>query len=764
MPKELKKRQRGGRSKKKSDHEQQDGQNIQSQVESSNTEFHEQDFVPLGDTPKAEIPRLSGPSGSHSAGNALQLGEGEVDPAAPFGFVDPDIKAYFRSVDERLREWEALGISQGDDSESELEDRTSFLHSSLSELRSLELKLSTDQDCALIMERLLHSMGDWGRRVVADSFAGHWNVLIQHRFGSHVCQTLFSLAADAIDREAKGIFPKQHKEQEETLKQNPQIGTLRTMTQLVKDLTEELLKNVSNLLISTFASPALRTLMLLLSPGRAVPSTKGSSLDDKRIRSKKSAKFRNAQAGQMTSVIVNENEDPSLVGHGKKSERTVPLELQNMRKRILQHLKKRLSPVEWRAMGVENVGGPTIQVLLECDTDEGHSNEAGSILDSLTSGLVGEQTSASPPEPKGDDFFPSLFRDATGSHLAQTILRVAPSNIFDILWRIHFVGKIGKLSTHPIGNFVVATGVKRLDEEALRNVIDELRAVDASTLIRSAKTSVLQALVSRSGETGYLRGEISSSYQKAIRISKGEEEENAAEPEEAEEPETQQHGWKPRQPRRQTGGTLDPTMQGALLLQDIIAAGKGLNETVLDSLTSLSAEELLVMAFSPISSHILDAALTSPGVEFKWRRKLLMAFMGHYLELAQDKLGSRVADTIWDKAADGFTREKIARSLIDHHSTLSQSQYGKYFAKKLNLPLLQRRPAEWKEVQLGVIHHFNGSRLQGRAEAGSKSQHETDAGEVTTKKRKLKTDDETAVIDSLFADVTKEKKSKKSKI
>lgn len=64
----------------------------------------------------------------------------------------------------------------------------------------------------------------------------------------------------------------------------------------------------------------------------------------------------------MTSVIVNENEDPSLIGQGKKSERTVPIELQEIRKRILKYLKKRLSPVEWRAMGVENVGGPTIQV------------------------------------------------------------------------------------------------------------------------------------------------------------------------------------------------------------------------------------------------------------------------------------------------------------------------------------------------------------------------------------------------------------------
>ena len=66
------------------------------------------------------------------------------------------------------------------------------------------------------------------------------------------------------------------------------------------------------------------------------------------------------------------------------------------------------------------------------------------------------------------------------------------------------------------------------------------------------------------------------------------------------------------------------------------------------------------MATSPISSHILDAALTNATVEFKWRRKLLMAFMGHYLELASDKLGSRVADTIWDRAADGFTKVRIA--------------------------------------------------------------------------------------------------------
>lgn len=92
--------------------------------------------------------------------------------------------------------------------------------------------------------------------------------------------------------------------------------------------------------------------------------------------------------------------------------------------------------------------------------------------------------SSSPPEPKADDFFPSLFRDTTGSHLAQAILTTASEKIFDILWRLHFVGKIGKLATHPIANFVVSTGVKRSTEEQMQRVIDELKAVDPSTLIR----------------------------------------------------------------------------------------------------------------------------------------------------------------------------------------------------------------------------------------------------------------------------------------
>ncbi|KAG6864208.1 hypothetical protein C0991_011572 [Blastosporella zonata] len=43
-------------------------------------------------------------------------------------------------------------------------------------------------------------------------------------------------------------------------------------------------------------------------------------------------------------------------------------------------------------------------------------------------------------------------------------------------------------------------------------------------------------------------------------------------------------------------------------------------------------------------------------------------------------------------------REKIGRSLFIHEQFLAGSYYGKFFARNLNLYLLQRRPDEWKAL------------------------------------------------------------------
>jgi nucleolar protein 9 len=87
------------------------------------------------------------------------------------------------------------------DQELTFADRKLFLASVLAELRGHELQVATDPDTAVVLERLLPSMGDWGRRVVGDAFGDSWEEMIRHRFGSHVAQTWFTLGAETLDRE-----------------------------------------------------------------------------------------------------------------------------------------------------------------------------------------------------------------------------------------------------------------------------------------------------------------------------------------------------------------------------------------------------------------------------------------------------------------------------------------------------------------------------------------------------------------------------------
>jgi nucleolar protein 9 len=406
MPKEFQKRGRGGRQNKKKERDEPliaDAVVVGSVGDAFTSNA---DFISLDDGPANTAGPSSGGGGRSAASTSTyatpdgQAGgefvpgptrvQIEIDLAAPFGFVDPDVKAYFRSVDEKLLEFASLGLVRSsttdlnDDPEdvgSELEDRTNFLHSALNEVRGLELQLATDGDTALVLERLIHSMGDWGRRVLMDSFSGKWRSLIEHRFGSHVCQTLIGLAGETIDREAKGSFPRQHHEQVEVASNNNKEsgdGQLRTATQLLRDLVHELVPSIPQLLTSPFASPPIRLLLIVLSPGKVIPSSTGADVQEasstnhhnhhdnhaaSKVRSKKSQRFRAGQAegGKMKS-IVDQGDSTSPSARPTAGERIVPEELRETRRMIRTDLESRLSGAEWRAMGVENAGGPVIQV------------------------------------------------------------------------------------------------------------------------------------------------------------------------------------------------------------------------------------------------------------------------------------------------------------------------------------------------------------------------------------------------------------------
>ena len=121
--------------------------------------------------------------------------EPQVNPEAPFGYVDADVKAYFRTVELQIRDWQEnpahpiAGHSGDDGNEQDPNegnlvltslyrrlcrslDRRLFLSAALQEMSGKELQLATDPDCSVILERMAYSMDDFTRRVFMDRLAG----------------------------------------------------------------------------------------------------------------------------------------------------------------------------------------------------------------------------------------------------------------------------------------------------------------------------------------------------------------------------------------------------------------------------------------------------------------------------------------------------------------------------------------------------------------------------------------------------------------
>lgn len=140
-------------------------------------------------TSKEPEPR-AGPSWLVSAPDT----ETRPDPEAPYGYVEAEVKAYFRTVDLQIRDWQngwEAQIQTVDDVDpnegmccsillsyfSSIDffyhlERHMFFVAALTEMTEKEKQLATDPDCSNILERMTYSMDDFVRRVFLDRLTG----------------------------------------------------------------------------------------------------------------------------------------------------------------------------------------------------------------------------------------------------------------------------------------------------------------------------------------------------------------------------------------------------------------------------------------------------------------------------------------------------------------------------------------------------------------------------------------------------------------
>jgi nucleolar protein 9 len=177
----------------------------------------------------------------------------------------------------------------------------------------------------------------------------------------------------------------------------------------------------------------------------------------------------------------------------------------------------------------------------------------------------------------------------------------------------------------------------------------------------------------------------------------------------------------------------------------------------MNSLIDQPTETLITYSTNPIASRLLDIVLTHPSIPTKYRRRLISTLTPHLEDLLADKIGSRVAERVWE-SADGYTKEKIAKILVKSSESIRRSQYGRYLWPKLKLDIMMRRPDQWRAEAIGVKHHFAHQKEAVNPTTTAPVEEQEEASEEQEDKKR-KTDD----IDELFEGVTEKKKKKKSK-
>lgn len=206
--------------------------------------------------------------------------------------------------------------------------------------------------------------------------------------------------------------------------------------------------------------------------------------------------------------------------------------------------------------------------------------------------------------------------------------------------------------------------------------------------------------------------------------------------------------------KEDTGKTDAFTTLGAQLILSLYNLGSPYNEAILNSLINLKNQKILEICGSSPASRIIDEVMDSDAVAFKYKHKLRLKMLGCYHLLADMRVGSRVAEKIYE-TSDGYFREKIANSLLEHEDFLAGSPYGKYLIRKVGLSLFRRRIHEWKEKTAAEIKNaglikvnnvkkgprvFNGKVAN---EALTVGQNEDIRGPAVNKKRKSTEENET---------------------
>ncbi|KAI4204275.1 MAG: hypothetical protein LQ350_001255 [Teloschistes chrysophthalmus] len=611
----------------------------------------EEENVTLAKRPKSTEGEVDGYDEQAKFGNDYLPLSGP--PETPFyGMLDEEEQEYFKRADTMLE------LNQFSDPE----ERALFLANVYKEANGKELKIANSQSCSRLMERLILLSTADQLKALFRKFEGHFIHLVQHRFASHCCETLFVQAAPLISQEITAPSKESS---------NDQPAETLSIEQLFLGTAGELEGNLGFLMVDRFASHTLRVLLLVFS-GLPLVDQHTTSL----LQSKKKEHITFASKG------------PPKTGASRQS-RTVPESFRAALGQMMQGMVGGLDTTNLRALAAHPVANPLLQLVLDLELSQSGKSKAKD-PDSLFKRLLPDD----PPEEgtESASFFNGMLYDPIGSRLLEVIVTNSPGKIFKVLYRSLFRDRLADLAKNETASYVLVKALERLNKEDLEDTLKQLCPMMQSLLERS-RTSVITCLVDRCR----VREVDNTALYEALDPTQGKD---AAEnlkkllclfP--ANETETKQ---KP-------SGSQDPNKAYAsLLAQSILEASTPLQSLVTEGILAMDEPTLLHMAKDRNATHVLQKFLTCTSVAALSRRSIMHNITNIVMDLALDAVASHVLDAFWEGSdpesseIKPFVRERLAETLLSNEKTLRDSVPGRAVWRTWKMDMYKTRRYDWK--------------------------------------------------------------------
>jgi nucleolar protein 9 len=617
------------------------------------------------------------PLGAEDGGNDVSMNDAPANDMPFYGLLDSEEQEYFSKANE------VLELNQFNDAE----ERRLFVDSVYREADGKELKVACSQSCSRLMEKLI-SLSDMRQiRRLFSKFIGHFLHLVQHRFASHCCETLFINAAPGVAE--KVPKPKGRKaEADEEDEPEPELS----LAEMFMKVVEELEGNWGYLLTERFASHTIRVLLLVLA-GEPVDLSSTDSV----VASRKKERL---------GIVNTDASEEKAVAERRK----VPEVFDATLKKVMSDMVSGLDNTYLRALATHPVGNPVLQVLVFLELShfgKASAKDPNSIIRRLIpDDDFGENAESS-------TFVRGLLYDPVGSRLLETIIKSMPGKLFKGLYKNIIRDRIGSLARNTTAGYVVLRTLERLGKDDLQDAM-ELIIPEIPGLIERSRLIVPKVLIERclvrGVDTKPLSDALESAYDKdpARRLEQMLKLEPVASEGDSEEK------------QKQTGNNQTAAaekLHGSLLAQTMLTASGPVSGLIYSSLLAQSSESLLRLAKDPTASRVLQQALTAPTSTSQFRRQFTTRFSGHLVELALDSSGSHVVDALWPATKDlFFVKERMAQELLKEELTLRDSFVGRAVWRNWSMDLYKRRRGEWASKAKGLdsIENSQGERPKSR--------------------------------------------------